>query len=202
MKFLPMDGKVRLSLEESSEATNEEEQKTSWVKDCQVCGEMVVCSDEEVFSVNVREFERDGSVVRVLDVDPVVVLSDRELYLVRHGHEVLLKFGADPTVVDKGSLDISIRKLEKGATVQQTSTTYETTSAQVVRLELPGDAGGLAIKFRDQDRRPDAGGSGRSRILRRSLFDYETLKTHPKMMRQPSSLEITENEKAGFNLPH
>lgn len=202
LKFVPLPGKVQVSLEETSEATEEDPAKVSWTKDCQVCGDVMICGSDEAFTLGVREFERDKSVVRVLDVDPVIELSPTELYMIRYEHEVLLTFGDDPRSVDKGTLSIAVRRLTKDAPVTRQAANYEVEGARGVKVELPGNLGGLRIKFRDQGRAPDAGGSGRSKTLRRSLFDYETLKTHPKMMSQPSSLELTDKEKEGFNFPY
>jgi hypothetical protein len=192
---------VTLAFESKSEATGEAPNVDSWTKQCHVCGHVLVCGDEAM-TVGVREVDKDGKLLRVLDSEPVVALTKQDLYLIRHGHEVRLTFGADPREEKTGPLDIAVRKLEGGAPVVRSSVTYENEGARGVKVVLPGDIGGFRVEFRGDDRPPYAGGSGKRGLFAKSLYDFETLIMFPDMMRQPASLDIEPGEEGTFNKPH
>ena len=197
--FEVVDNAVRVQYQSKYESTGESPEIDSWTKQCQVCGPLLACGDELV-TFGVREFESKGKMLRVLDPDPVVTVSETDLYMVRYGHEVRLTFGANPLEQSKGPLEIAVRKLEKGAEVQRVSGTYDHEQNRGAKVELPGGIGGLRIEFRE-GRAPDAGGSGKRGPIRQTLYDYKTLKQFPDRMRQPASLEIKPGEEGAFNLP-
>lgn len=192
---------VTLTYESKSEATGEAPKVESWTKQCHVCGHVLACGDEAM-TIDVREVDDNGKLLRVLDSEPVVALSEQDLYLIRHGHEVRLTFGADPREDKTGPLDIAVRKLEEGAPVVRSSVTYENEGPRGVKVVLPGDIGGFRVEFRGDDRPPFAGGNGKRGLFAKSLYDFETLIMFPDMMRQPASLDIEPGEEGTFNKPH
>jgi len=140
----------------------------------------------------------------VRDTAAIRELRDDDIYLVRHGHEILLEFGGDPRTAKTGPLDISIRKLEAGAEVVKESTTYESderaTNLHYVKIDLPGDVEGIRLEYRDPERGVGGGGYGTDTQLRSPLYEMESLKRNPQLMEQPESLEI-DDDAPGFNLP-
>ena len=121
---------------------------------------------------------------------------------VRHDHEILLELDADPLQHSTGTLKLTARKLEAGAPVKRATLEFEYTEHRGFSVDLPDDAGGFRVRLYRDGRPPAGGGYGSSSPFRSSLTDYETLKLHSERLKQPDSLEISEDEKGGFNLPH
>lgn len=198
-------GAIAMTYEVLLESSNEDPKTTTIARDCQICGEVLVC-DQTVWVLATRTNDPpNGSPLEVLSMDAVAELDDHDLYLVRHGHEVHLDFGADPRTSAGGSLEIRVRKLEKGAAVATRSTRFvaEPTAVgyagRTVKVELPG-AEAIRIEYRP-DRSPDGGGYGTDTTLEPTLYEMESLKRNPRLMQQPASLEIPADA-PGFNLPH
>lgn len=208
LRFAARETGVSVSYEETLESTGEEPGVKAWSEDCQICGEVLVCG-QQVWALGLRtNMPPSGNELRVLDTAGILELGDHDLYLIRHGHEIHLGFGADPLTTKEGPLKIRIRKLEAGAEVVEESTTFESEKmimsyeGRTVRVELPGEVEGIRIDYRP-DRGPEGAGYGTDTSkLRSTLYEFETLKRNPQLTDQPKSLEISEDEAEGFNLPH
>lgn len=199
------EGAIAMSYEVVLESSNEGPKTTKIAKSCQICDRLLVC-DQAVWVLSTHTNDPpNGSPLDVLAMDAVVELDDHDLYLVRHGHEILLDFGADPRKTSAGTLHIRARKLEKGAAVVTRSTTFAAESMAVgyagrtVQVELPG-GDGIRIEYRP-DRSPSGGGYGTDTTLEQTLYEMESLRRNPQLMKQPASLEISADA-PGFNLPH
>lgn len=205
LRLEPSEHGVALTYEVLVESTNEEAQTTKLAKDCHLCGEVLVC-DQHVWVVSTGTNDPpDGRPLEWLVLDTIAELGDHDLYLVRHGHEIHLDFGADPRTTARGPLEIRVRKLEKGAPVTTQSTTYVAEPMgglggyNSVRLDLPG-TDGIRLDFRP-DRGPDGGGFGTDPTFESPLYEMESLTRNPQLMDQPASLELPADA-PGFNLPH
>lgn len=195
---------VTVNYEETHESTNEKASTKVWSEDCQLCGEVLVC-DQQVWALSLRtNMPPSGNELRILDTQGIVELGDNDLYLIRHGHEIHLEFGADPRSAPSGPLNIRIRKLEAGAEAVEKSTTFTSEKmtmsydGRTVDVELPGEVDGISIDYRP-DRAPQATGNGvKANKMRRDLYEYETLKRNPQLTDQPKSLEISEAEAKAF----
>ncbi len=202
LRFEPAEGGIRMTYTKLLEVSNEDPKKTTIAKDCQICGAVLVC-DQAVWTLATRSHDPpNGAPLEVLAMDAAIELDDHDLYLIRHGHEVLLDFAADPRTTAKGSLEIRVRKLERGApvTVEATSFVAEPygSEGRKVRVQLPGvDA--IGLEFRP-DRSPDGGGYGTDTTIEPTLYEMESLKRNPQLMQQPESLEVAADA-PGFNLP-
>jgi hypothetical protein len=200
-----VEGVIRMTYKTVIESSHEDPRTTTIAKDCQICGAVLVC-DQAVWTLATRtNAPPDGDPLEVLAMDAAVELGDHDLYLVRHGHEVYLDFGADPRTTARGTLEIRVRKLERGAPVTAESTTFVAEPMAVgyagrrVKVTLPGvDA--IGVEFRP-DRSPDGGGYGTDTTIEPTLYELESLKRNPKLMQQPQSLDIAADA-PGFNLPH
>lgn len=198
LRLAPVDGVIRMTYEQLLESSHAEPVKTTITKDCQICGDVLVC-DQSVWTLATRTNDPpDGSPLHVLAMDAAIALDDHDLYLIRHGHEVYLDFKADPRTTATGALEIRVRKLERGAPVMTRSTSF-VAEATRVKIELP-DVDGIGIEFRP-GRAPEAGGYGTDMTIEPSLYEMESLKRNPQLMDQPESLEIAPDA-PGFNLPH
>jgi hypothetical protein len=196
---------IAMTYEVLVETSHEAPKTTRIARSCQVCGELLVC-DQTVWVLATRTNEPpNGSPLEVLAMDAVAELGDHDLYLVRHGHEVYLDFGADPRTAAKGPLEIRVRKLEQGAAVTTRATTFEAEpmaagyAGRNVRIELPG-ADGIRLEYRP-DRPPSGGGYGTDTTLEPTLYEMESLQRNPQLMEQPASLAVSPDA-PGFNLPH
>ena len=201
LRFEPAGDVIEMTYEETVESTNEAPSTTKLDKDCQICGEVLVC-EQQVWALATRTNNPPkGSPLDLLDSAAILELGDDDLYLIRHGHEVHLGFGADPRTNESGSLEIRVRKLEAGAKVVTESTTFTSEemaagyAGRTVKIELPG-ADGIRIEYRPE-RGPGGAGYGTDTTIRSSLFEMESLKRNPQLMKQPKSLEIAEDA-AGF----
>lgn len=199
------EGAIAMSYEVLLESSNEAPKATTIARTCQICDRLLVC-DQAVWVLSTHTNEPpNGSPLDVLAMDAVVELGDHDLYLVRHGHEILLDFGADPRTTAAGSLEIRARKLEKGAAVATRATTFASEpmaagyAGRTVTVELPG-ADAIRIEYRP-DRSPSGGGYGTDTTLESTLYEMDSLRRNPQLMQQPASLEIAADA-PGFNLPH
>ena len=191
--------------EESHESTNDEKSVTSLDESCQICGEVMVCG-EKVWALDARTNQPPkGGPLDLLDTAAILELEDNAVYLIRHEHEVLLEFGADPYTASTGDLKISVRRLQAGAEIVEESTTFESeamaANLRYVKIELPGDIEGIRLEYRDPARGVGGAGYGTDTTIRSPLFEMESLKKHPDLMEQPESLEVSDDA-PGFNLPH
>lgn len=207
LTFEQSESGLTLRYEELHEASDEEPSTKTIEMDCQICGDVMVC-DQTVWALDARTNEPPkGGPLDLLDTAAIIELDGNDLYLIRHGHEILLEFAADPLTTPTGDLIISIRKLAAGAEVVTESTTYTAEEVapgyehRYVRLELPGDVEGIRLEYLPDERGVSGGGYGTDSTLRSTLFEMESLKKHPDLMDQPASLEIDDDE-PGFNLPH
>lgn len=199
------EGVVRMTYKQAIESSHEDPRTTTIARDCQICGAVLVC-DQSVWTLSTRTHAPpNGSPLDVLATDAAIELDDHDLYLIRHGHEVHLDFAADPRTTAQGTLEIRVRKLERGAPVTAESTTFvaEPMAAgyegRTVKVKLPGvDA--IRLEFRP-DRSPDGGGYGTDTTIEPTLYELESLKRNPQLMQQPESLDIAADA-PGFNLPH
>lgn len=203
LRLEPSERGVALTYEVLLESTNAEAQTTKLAKDCHLCGEVLVC-DHLVWVLSTRTNDPpNGRPLELLDLDTIAELGDHDLYLVRHGHEIHLDFGADPRTTAAGPLQIRMRKLEKGAPVTTQATTYVAepmgAGGCTVRLDLPG-TDGIRLDLRP-DRGPDGGGFGTDPTFESPLYELESLTRNPQLMDQPASLELPADA-PGFRLPH
>ncbi len=199
------EGVIRMTYKQAVESSHEDPRTTTIARDCQICGAVLVC-DQTVWTLSTHtNAPPNGSPLDVLATDAAIELDDHDLYLIRHGHEVHLDFGADPRTTAQGTLEIRVRKLERGAPVTAESTTFvaEPMAAgyegRTVKVKLPGvDA--IRLEYRP-DRSPDGGGYGTDTTIEPTLYELESLKRNPQLMKQPESLDIAADA-PGFNLPH
>jgi hypothetical protein len=198
LRLMPSDGVIRMTYERFLESSRAEPVRTTITKDCQICGDVLVC-EQSVWALATRTNDPpDGSPLDVLAMDAAIALDDHDIYLIRHGHEVYLDFKADPRTTATGALEIRVRRLERGAPVITRATSF-VVEATRVRIELP-DLEGIGLEFRP-GRPPEGGGYGTDTTLEPSLYEMESLKRNPQLMDQPASLEIAADA-PGFNLPH
>lgn len=197
------DGKVALTYDVLEEATGKEAAPKKIEKDCQICGEVLVC-DQAVWVLSTQINDAPGGTpLDQLSLDAVAEMDHHDLYLVRHGHEILLDFGVDPREATSGSLEIRTRKLEKGAVVTKSATTFTSEpmapgyGGRSVRIDLPG-SDGIRLDFRP-DRRPE-GGYGTDTTIEPTLHEMTGLKKNPQLMKQPESLDLPADA-PGFYLP-
>ncbi|EDM74240.1 hypothetical protein PPSIR1_41104 [Plesiocystis pacifica SIR-1] len=194
--------------EERFEETGNETGIERWSERCQVCGQVLVC-DQQVWAIGLRTNQPPkGEDLRLLDTAGILELDDHDLYLIRHGHEVYLDFGADPRTTPDGPLTIRVRKLEAGAEIVEESTRFTSEemaagyAGRTVKVELPGVGKGIRVEYRP-GRGPGGAGYGTDTSkLRSTLYELESLERNPQLMKQPKSLDISEDEAKGFNLPH
>jgi len=205
LRLEPSGGAIAMTYEVLIESSGEAPRRTSIANTCQICGELLVC-DQTVWVLATHTHDPpNGSPLDVLAMDAVAELGEHDLYLVRHGHEVRLDFGADPRTSPTGPLEIRVRKLEKGAAVTQRATTFTAEpmaagyAGRTVKIDLPG-VDSIRIEYRP-DRPPSGGGYGTDTTLEPTLYEMESLKRNPQLMKQPASLEISPDA-PGFNLPH
>lgn len=205
LRLEPSGGAIAMNYEVLIESSGEAPRKTAIARDCQICGELLVCDQTVWVLATHTNAPPDGSPLDVLAMDAAAELKDHDLYLVRHGHEVLLDFGADPRTTPTGPLEIRVRKLEKGAAVTSRSTTFVSEpiaagyAGRRVKIDLPG-AESIRVEYLP-DRSPSGGGYGTDTTLEPTLYEMESLKRNPQLMKQPASLEISPDA-PGFNLPH
>jgi hypothetical protein len=205
LRLEPAGGAIAMTYEVLLESSNAPPKPTKIARSCQICGELLVC-DQSVWVLQTRTNDPPGgSPLEVLAMDAVAELGDHDLYLVRHGHEVYLDFGADPRTAAKGPLEIRVRKLEQGAAATTHATTFVAEpmaagyAGRTVRVELPG-VDGIRLEYRP-DRSPSGGGYGTDTTLEPTLYEMESLRRNPQLMDQPASLEIAPDA-PGFRLPH
>lgn len=152
LKFTETLGALSVAYELDVGTEGSESERTEWTKNCEVCGELLICGDD-FSTVRIR----DGAVSRkertFLDFNAYVPIGDRAYYFLRFGFEFALQFEADPMTTDAGSVVVQMRKLEAGSVATKTSTTYESEmygfDDRKVNLALPGDLGSVTMVLRD-----------------------------------------------------
>ncbi len=191
LSFKETNGALQVSYTVVSESKDGEPVSSAWTKACEVCGDLLICGDE-VSTLRVRDGDLQGDTMAWLDTTEMVPVEDGGMYMVRYGHEIVLRFETDPLTVDAGTVAVQMRKLDPSAKASTASVEFTSTKRNAsdtrkqVQLELPNGVGRLRFDQRLDDKTTFLRSEGASKMLAKVLFDGLKLALSSHLGKQPS----------------